>query len=113
MAQHLLAAPQEFDDWVLTWLAGLPAAALYALPDTAAELLTRARQASVPGDPRRGVLTTRLSTVLRLLRRSEELVALGEEALATVTDPRLVGEFAWNLARGVPDSRPRRRRGDR
>ena len=25
---------------------------------------------------------------------------MGEEALATVTDPRLVGEIAWNLARG-------------
>ena len=28
VAQHLLAAPQAIDGWVLTWLADLPAAAL-------------------------------------------------------------------------------------
>jgi DNA-binding CsgD family transcriptional regulator len=100
VARHLLAAPEAIDGWVLTWLAGLPAAALYALPATAAELLERARQVSVPGDSRWALLTTRLSTVLRLLRRPEDLVALGEEGLAMVTDPRLVGEIAWNLAVG-------------
>ena len=68
VAQHLLAAPQAIDGWALTWLADLPATALYALPATAAELLERARQASLPGDPRRALFTTRLSTVLRLLR---------------------------------------------
>jgi len=100
VAQHLLAAPRAIHGWVLTWLAGLPAAALYAQPATAVQLLQRARQVSLPGDPRRAVFTTRLCTVLLLLRRPEDLVALGEEALATVTDPQLVGEIAWNLARG-------------
>ena len=41
VAQHLFAAPQAIDGWVLTWLADLPAAALYALPATAADLLER------------------------------------------------------------------------
>lgn len=84
---------------MLTWLADLPAAALYALPAIAVDLLQRARRVSLPGDPRRALFTARLSTVLRLLRRPDDLVALAEEALATVTDPQLVGEIAWNLAR--------------
>ena len=46
------------------------------------------------------MFTARLCTVLRLLRRPDDLVALGEEALASVTEPGLVGEIAWNLARG-------------
>jgi DNA-binding CsgD family transcriptional regulator len=101
VAQHLLAVPSvALDDWALTWLAGLPAAALYALPAAAAPLLERARQVSAPDDPRRALFTTRLTTVLRLLRRPDDLVALGVNALNTPTDPRLVGEIAWNLAWG-------------
>ena len=98
VAQHLIAAPEAIDNWALTWLTSLPATALYAQPATAAELLERARQASTPGDPRRAVLTTRLSTALRLLQgRNDRRVALGEEALTTVSDPHLLGENAWNL----------------
>ena len=99
VAQHLIAAPEAIDDWALTWLTALPVNALYAQPATAADLLERARQVSTPGDPRRAVLTTRLSFVLQLLRRTDQLVALGEEALTTITDHHLIGEIAWNLSR--------------
>jgi DNA-binding CsgD family transcriptional regulator len=100
VAQHLLAAPQTIDGWALTWLASLPAAALYALPAIAADLLERARQVSAPGDPRWALFTTQLTALLQLLRRSHDLVELGVGALAMVTEPRLVGEIAWNLAWG-------------
>jgi DNA-binding NarL/FixJ family response regulator len=100
VAKHLLAAPEAVDDdWALAWLTGLPATTLYALPAIAADLLSRARRASKPGDPRRASFTARLSTVLRLLRRPNDLIALGEEALATISDPCLTGEIAWNLGR--------------
>ena len=80
--------------------AALPAAALYALPATSVELLEVARERTAPTDPHRALFTTRLTTVLRLLSRQDDLVRVGTEALAWITDPHLVGEIAWNLARG-------------
>ncbi len=100
VARHLLAAPATIDGWAVDWLAGIPSMQLLALPEIAADLLDRARQATMPGDPKRGAFTARLTAALRLLRRPEALVALGSEALATVTEPEFVGEIAWNLARG-------------
>ena len=100
VALHLLAAPQAIEGWVLSWLAAVPTTALAASPATAADLLERARHVAMPDDPRRSLFTARLTTVLRLLRRQDDLVALGAPALATVTDPALVGEIALNLARG-------------
>jgi DNA-binding CsgD family transcriptional regulator len=100
VARHLLAAPDAIDGWVLDWLAGLPAEALYALPATSVELLEVARERTAPTDTRRAVFTTRLTTVLRLLFRHDDLVRVSTEALAGITDPHQVGEIAWNLARG-------------
>ena len=100
VARHLVAAPEAIDGWALDWLAGLPAAALYAVPATSVELLEVARERTAPTDPRRALFTTRLTTVLRLLSRQDDLVRVGTEALAWITDPQLVGEIAWNLARG-------------
>ena len=56
VARHLLAAPQAISGWVLTWLAGLPASALYAQPGIAAELLDHARRVCLPGDRAAGVV---------------------------------------------------------
>ncbi|MFG3422982.1 ATP-binding protein [Micromonospora sp. NPDC048063] len=100
VARHLLATSERPEGWMLDWLADLPAAALYAAPLIAADLLRRALTAVHPGDPRRDVYLARLTTVLRLQHRLDDLVALGTEALRTVSDPALVGEVAWNLARG-------------
>lgn len=99
VARHLLAAPDAIDGWVIDWLAGLPAETLYALPATLVGLLEIARERTAPTDPRRALFTTRLTTVLRLLFRHDDLVRVGIEALASISDPRLVGEIAWNLAR--------------
>ena len=106
VARHLLAAPQAISGWVLTWLAGLPASALYAQPGIAAELLEHARRVCLPGDVRRELFTARLCTVLRLLRRPDDLVALGEEALASVTDPRTGRGDRVEPRRRVRDDRP-------
>jgi DNA-binding CsgD family transcriptional regulator len=100
VARHLLAAPATINGWALDWLMGVPATALYALPAIAAELISHARAVMFAGDRRRSVLTTRLATLLRMLRRPEDLLALGTEALGSVTEPHLLGEIAWNLARG-------------
>src|SRR5262249_37166802 len=43
-------------------------------------------------------------TALQLLSRTKELIALGEEALTTVTDPHLLGEIARNLSSGYHDT---------
>jgi DNA-binding CsgD family transcriptional regulator len=75
-------------------------AQLLAQPAIAADLLERGRQATLPGDPRRGVFTARLTAALRLLRRPDDLISLGSEALTSVTEPSQIGEIAWNLARG-------------
>ena len=100
VARHLVAAPDAIDGWALDWLVAQPAAALYAVPATSVELLEVARERTAPSDPRRALFITRLTTVLRLLSRQDDLVRVGTEALAQVTDPQLVGEIAWNLARG-------------
>jgi DNA-binding CsgD family transcriptional regulator len=100
VARHLLAAPDAIDGWVLEWLARVPPASLSALPGVAAELLDQARRVTLPGDPRRGLFTAWLTTSLRLLRRPDELVEVGTEALTTVVEPRFIGEIGWNLARG-------------
>lgn len=99
VARHLLATSNRPDGWMLDWLAGLPAAALYASPAIAADLLQRARQAIDPDHPLWDLFVARLTTVLRLLHRQDDLVAIGSEALRSTSDPNLVGEVAWNLAR--------------
>ncbi len=101
VGQHLVAAPGRFDDWAIDWLTALPAAALYARPAIAADVLERAREATPPGDPRRGSLATRLTTVLRLLGREETLITLASEVLPQLTDADHIGEVAWNLATGL------------
>jgi DNA-binding CsgD family transcriptional regulator len=100
VARQLLAAPQNINGWVLQWLVDLPPAALYASPVIAADLLERARVAIPSTDPRRPALVTREIVALRLLHRQDELVPLGTEALREFADPELIGEVAWNLARG-------------
>ncbi len=100
VAQHLVAAPDAVDGWALEWLAGLPADALYVRPASSVQLLEAARKHTPPGDPRRALFTTRLTTALRLLMRFDDVIRVGTEALATITDPQLVGEIVWNLDRG-------------
>ena len=99
VAQHLLASGLRLDEWAVEWLARLPARTLYALPAIAVNVLERARAATIPGDPRRDLFSTRLTTVLRLLHRYDELLTVGATALRTVSDPAQLGEIVWNVAR--------------
>jgi DNA-binding CsgD family transcriptional regulator len=100
VARQLLAAPHAVDGWALDWLAAVPAASLYARPDIAVVLLQAALSRTDPTDPRWAVFTTRLTTVLRLLSRQDDLIRVATDGLALVADPRLIGEIALNLARG-------------
>jgi DNA-binding NarL/FixJ family response regulator len=84
----------------LDWLVAIPRLALLARPAVAADLLGRARLAIPPGDPRRDHVTARLGAVLQMLRRMDDLFALGSQALHGMTDPAAAGEFAWHLTRG-------------
>lgn len=101
VARHLLAGPDAIDGWALDWLTRSDPSNFYSHPAVAADLLRRALQETTPGETRHAVLTTRLTTVLRLLHRQDELVALAETSLMSMTDPHLVGETAWNLVKGL------------
>ncbi|HXW81586.1 MAG TPA: LuxR C-terminal-related transcriptional regulator, partial [Acidimicrobiales bacterium] len=108
VARHLAEVPEGVQGWVLDWLGEVPVEALGTMLGTAAELLERARQRTVPGDPRRALFAARLSTVLRLLGRFEELSMLGDESLATVTEPRAIGEIATNVGLACGMRQPER-----
>jgi DNA-binding CsgD family transcriptional regulator len=99
VARHLVAAPDAMQGWALTWLADQPADVLLARPETAATLLEVAWRNTVSGDPRRGVFAARLSTVLRMLARHEDVVRFGVGALGSAAEPDVVGEIAWNMSR--------------
>jgi hypothetical protein len=86
---------------VLDWLAAVPASALYSVPSLAIDALGPACQAASPDHPHRHLLTTRLTTVLRLLERYEDLVTQGTGVLPEISDPALLDEVAWNVARGL------------
>ncbi len=101
VARHLLAAPEAIDGWAIDWLLGVSRTALLALPAVAVDLLQQARTVLAADDPRRQEITVRLAATLRILRRAEELAALGPSALAGLTDPACAGEFAWHLSRGL------------
>ncbi len=100
VARHLLAAPDSVDGWALDWLAGIPAATLYARPSIAVRLLQAARRVTAPTDAHWELFTTRLTTALRLLFHIDDLIRVGTEALSTLSEPQLPGEIAFNLSLG-------------
>jgi DNA-binding CsgD family transcriptional regulator len=97
VARHLLAVPQAVKGWALEWLASVPASALNSRPAVAADLLDAARAVTAPDDPRRHRFTARLTTVLRLLRRYDDLAVLASDALNARREPPLADEIACNV----------------
>jgi len=101
VTRHLLATPQVVDGWAWEWLASLPASEMNASPAVAVDLLELARSAIEPADPRRDCFTARLTTVLRLLRRYDDLALLASDAFTLGREPTLVAEIACNVGLGL------------
>ena len=101
VARYLLAAPGELDDWGLAWLANLPTSALNASPAAAADLLWIARNKIAPTDPSRDRFIARLTTVLRLTHRYEDLAGLASEIRDVPIATQLAGEIACNVGLGL------------
>ena len=96
VARQLLAVSGAIEGWVLAWLAEVEESVMYTQSPIAAELLERALRATAWGNPLWTVLTARLTTALRLLRRWDDLAERGRMALRWASDPQLVGQIATN-----------------
>jgi DNA-binding CsgD family transcriptional regulator len=92
VARHLLAGPQAADRWVLPWLAEIPEPMLYAAPQVAAELLTRALQSVAVEEPCWELLAARKVQVLFWLGRDEPARRLAQELVRRTSD---VTVAAW------------------
>jgi len=87
VARHLLAAPGNCDRWVVRWLAEVPEAMLYAVPQVAAELLGRAVRTAA--DPLWEVLAGRAAQVAFWLGRDDEAGRLAGEVIRRTGDVAL------------------------
>ncbi len=101
VARHLLAMPDEIDDWALTWLAGIGESALYAVPAVAARLLERAMESMGAEDRRWEVLATRLTQVLHWLGRDERCAVVAAEVVAHTGDPVLAVRMRIQIVRSL------------
>ncbi|MFL6126814.1 AAA family ATPase [Actinophytocola sp.] len=88
VARHLLAAPGFADRWVAEWLAEVPESMLYAVPQVAAELLTRVTRIRSPDGRLWPVLAARAAQVLYWLGRPEA-GRLAAEVAQHTDDPAL------------------------
>ncbi|TDV42214.1 helix-turn-helix transcriptional regulator [Actinophytocola oryzae] len=86
VARHLLAGPETTERWVIQWLAGVPEAMLYAVPQVAAELLTRAVRTIGADDPAWAVLAGRAAQVSYWLGRDDEAARLAREVARHTDD---------------------------
>jgi DNA-binding CsgD family transcriptional regulator/tetratricopeptide (TPR) repeat protein len=86
VARHVLAGPEAADHWVLRWLAEVPEPMLYAAPQVAAELLTRAMRSVAAEDPWWELLAARMAQVLFWLGRDEEARRLAQELVRRTSD---------------------------
>src|SRR6266545_2533009 len=92
VAEHLLAAPQSFDAWVVSWVADAAPELIYRAPQIAVTLLERVRELTDHGDPRREPLDASLVTALFLLGRNEEAERLARSVLVGARDPAVAGQ---------------------
>jgi len=97
VAEHLLAAPQSFDAWVVSWVADAAPELIYRAPQIAVTLLERVRELTDHGDPRREPLDASLVTALFLLGRNEEAERLARSVLVGARDPAVAGRMTWTL----------------
>ncbi len=101
VARHLLAISDVLRPWAMTWLAGTRESTLYAAPQVAADLLTRALAGLTDSDPRWEPLAVRLAQVLFWLGRDEEASTIAETVLAGTTDTALAVRMRIQLARSA------------
>src|SRR5439155_3541287 len=97
IAEHLLAAAQPVDAWVVGWVAGATPVLIYRAPRIAVDLLERVRASTGPGGARREPLDTCLVTALFLLGRDEDTERLARAVLAGTRDPAVAGRMTWVL----------------
>lgn len=93
VARHLLAVPVAPDRWASRWLAEVPERMLYAVPQAAAELLTRVLEPVRPGDSAWAVLTARAARVLFWLGRDEEAARLARDVARHTGDGDLAARM--------------------
>jgi DNA-binding CsgD family transcriptional regulator len=89
VARHLLAAPRTTDRWAIQWLAEVPEAMLYAVPQVADELLSRAIHAIDTDDPFWAVLAARAAQVSYWLGRDDDAWRLAGEVARHTDDVAL------------------------
>ncbi|MDT7783000.1 MAG: hypothetical protein QOF58_1419 [Pseudonocardiales bacterium] len=88
VARHLLAVPDIADGWVRRWLAEVPEAKLYAVPQVAAELLGRVL--STADDPE---LAARAARVAFWLGRDDEAYRRARDIARRTTDAELAARM--------------------
>ncbi len=93
VVRHLLAVLGTLDSWVARWLAELPPEALFAEPQVAAELLTRALGSPVFGGGQRHVLVARLAIALFWLGDNARAGELAADVVRTTDDPDVTGRM--------------------
>jgi DNA-binding CsgD family transcriptional regulator len=98
VAEHLVAAPQVVDSWVVDWVVKAAPALTYRAPQIATDLLERVREQTAPTDPRRESLDTSLVTTSFLLSRNDDAERLARSLLAGTREPAVAGQMAWTLA---------------
>lgn len=101
VARHLLAVPSTADRWVAEWLAEVPEASLYAVPQAAAELLDRAVRSVDVDSPLWTLLAARAAQVSYWLGRDEQVDRLAEEVARRSTDVTLAARMRLLLARSA------------
>jgi DNA-binding CsgD family transcriptional regulator len=93
VARHLLAGPGRLEGWAIDWLAGIGEAALFARPQVAAALLSRAAESAGAGHPHGELLTTRLAQSLQWLGRSAEASQVAAQLIGQTPDRALAARM--------------------
>lgn len=94
VAPHLLLVSGTVDRWVLRWLAEVPQTVLYAAPQVAAELLSRALSSIDPDDPSWEPLAARSARLLFWLVRDEEAMRVAREVARRAQSPELAARMS-------------------
>jgi DNA-binding CsgD family transcriptional regulator len=97
VAEHLAAAPDAMDSWVLEWIATSAPDLARRAPQIAAQLVEGAVERMAVDDVRRGPLEDQLLGILSMLARYDKVEPLARSALARTTDPERAARIAWWL----------------
>lgn len=89
VGRHLLAASGPLDGWVPEWLAGVPEAMLYVVPQMSVALLSTALNATSPTPAQRETLAARLARAQFWLGHDAEAFDTAHEVARGTTDPVL------------------------